>query len=444
MTMTKLVSLVLFTALVSLSACKKDDPITDPPGGNPNYNGPGSNILLIIADDMGIDASPNYPIGAVKPNMPNLMDLANQGITYDNVWANPLCSPTRASIITGRYGYRNGVLGVGSSLEDLPLSEKTLHEYLEENTNGDYAHSIIGKWHLGDIADKPTEMGIGYYAGLLKGALTDYWDWNYTHDGVTETNTEYATLKFTDLAISWINAQTKPWFCWLAYTTPHTPFHLPPDSMHSQGSLAPDQASIDANPLPYYMAMIETLDYEIGRIKNSMSASEWANTTVIFIGDNGTDGNVLQMPYASSHRKGTLFQGGVHVPMIIAGAGVNRSAVREEGMINTVDLFPTICEIAGINQASYEDAQSFKSSFDTPNSLGREYLYTELTGTTGTPGYAIRNDRYKMIFFDGGGRRMFDLQTDPYESVNLLSGTLSTEEIEARNALIAESNRIRS
>ena len=108
---------------------------------------PKPNVLLIIADDMGIDASPNYDIGDIKPHMPNLEALASIGITFDNVWAYPMCSPTRASILTGRYGYRTGVLNAESA-STIPANEKTIQRFLDENTDSSYNHAIVGKWHL--------------------------------------------------------------------------------------------------------------------------------------------------------------------------------------------------------------------------------------------------------------------------------------------------------
>src|SRR5690606_18182498 len=109
---------------------------------------------------------------------------------------------------------------------------------------------------------------------------------------------------------------TAPWFCWLAYTAPHAPFHLPPVNMHTRGALPTDQASIDADPLPYYLAMVESLDFEIGRLFGAIPPADLANTVIIFIGDNGTDRNVVQLPYPMNHAKGSLYEGGVHVPLV--------------------------------------------------------------------------------------------------------------------------------
>jgi len=259
------------------------------------------NILLIIADDMGVDATPGYSIGATKPTMPNLQSLATNGLTFDNAWAYPKCSPTRAALLTGKYGYHNGVLNVENHIS---LTEKSLQTYLDENTSTNYAHSIIGKWHLSNGTNDAELMGADYYAGYSGGSVGDYYNWDLYENGQATATTEYCTTKFTDLAVNWINQQTKPWFCWLAYSAPHTPFHLPPANMHSQGSLPTNQAAINSNPLPYYMAMIESIDYEIGRIQTQIPQAVLDNTIIIFVGDNGTPKSVLQSPYGSTQGKG--------------------------------------------------------------------------------------------------------------------------------------------
>ena len=400
---------------------------------------PKPNILLIIADDMGIDASPNYDIGDTKPNMPNLEALASIGITFDNAWSYPMCSPTRASILTGRYGYRTGVLNAEDA-STIPANEKTIQRFLDENTDSTYSHAIVGKWHLSsNEPNRPNDMGVGYYAGILGGAVNNYNQWQLTENGEQGLSQEYVTTKITDLAINWINEQEKPWFCWVAYNAPHTPFHLPPTEMHSQGALPEDTASVSANPMPYYMAMLESLDYEIGRLADNISAEDYDNTIVIFIGDNGTTRQVLQAPYQDGQAKGTLFQGGVHIPMIVAGDGVTRFNQRDSSLVHTADLFSTIAEIAGLDLPTYEDSYSFKDLLKNDVGNARDYNYSEvLNDTPNKSGYTIRNERYKLIRFDSGNQRFYDLWTDPYEQSNLLGEGLSTEEQTAFEELLAE------
>ncbi|MEW7279904.1 sulfatase-like hydrolase/transferase [Aquimarina sp. 2201CG1-2-11] len=440
------VFLVLFTLL--LAGCEKKEISVAAPNPNQITNDITAkstvakpNILLIIADDMGVDATPGYSIGATKPNMPNLQNLATNGLTFDNAWAYPKCSPTRASMLTGKYGFHTGVLNVGNHVS---LTEKSIQTYLDDNSTT-YSHSIIGKWHLSNGLNDAEVMGVDYYAGYSGGAVSDYYNWNLVENGQSSSTTEYCTSKLTDLAISWINQQSQPWFCWLAYSAPHTPYHLPPTNMHSQGNLPTDQASINANPMPYYMAMIESIDHEIGRIQDSIPTSVMDDTVIIFIGDNGTPKKVLQSPYASTQGKGSLFRGGVNVPLIVSGNGVTRINERDQSMIASTDLFATIAEIAGVNQSTYENSVSFKSVLSTSNTFPRDHNYSELTDASkpAKSGYTIADDLYKVIQLDNGVQKFYDLSTDPYESNNIKTRNQTPAQKSAKNALLSEASLIR-
>lgn len=296
-----------------------------------------------------------------------------------------------------------------------------------------YSSSIIGKWHLSKNASDATTMGVDYNAGLVMGAVSDYSDWQLNENSVNAQSTEYCTKKFTDLGIDWIKKQNNPWFCWMAYTAPHTPLNLPPNHMHSQGNLPSDDASINTDPVLYFMAMMESLAYEMGRILDSLPQAERENTIVIFIGDNGSLRKVIQDQYTKSQTKGKLYQGGTHVPLIVSGKGVSRSGERETRLIQTTDLFTTIAEIAGIDKDSYEDSFSFYSTFSSPDNSAnaRKYNYTEIDPII----YTIRNSRYKLIQFDDNKTEFYNLVTDPYEKSNLIGGTLSQEEEDAKAEL---------
>ena len=434
-------SILLITILSTLlfNSCKDDK--VDGQWFPPTSNQP--NVLLVIADDMSIEACPGYGIGATKPNMPNLQKLIDNGVSFDNFWTNPICSPTRATILSGKYGYNSGVLDVQDN-GTIKADEKTLHQYINEISGNGYSHSIIGKWHLSPREpNRPTQMGIGYYAGLLGGAVSDYGSWQFTENGQTTTSNEYVTEKFTNLAIDWINDQDKPWFCWLAYTAPHTPFHLPPDSMHAQGNLPTDQASIDANPLPYFMAMIESVDHELGRLMDNIPSDELDNTIIIFIGDNGSHGQVIQAPYVSTQAKGSLYEGGIHTPMIVSGVGVNGGSTREPALVSSVDLFATIGELIGSNVTQYEDSYSFAGLLDNSNAQQRVFNYSEVNNDVANrAGYTVRDATYKLIQFDSGNRRFYNLVEDPYETDNLIN-KLSSADQKALSDLEAEAARIR-
>lgn len=429
---------VLFLIIV-ITSCSKDGVIADEETQTVDLE-TKPNILFIIADDMGKDATSGFSEGAIKPNTPNINSFKNSGITFENCWVYPTCSPTRASMITGKYGYRTGVKWANDALNS---SETILQKYIKQQTNDAYATAIIGKWHLsgnGIGISNPENLGMDYYAGLIGGGVQSYYQWMLTSDEQLTPQTDYITEKFTDLSIDWINDQDKPWFLWLAYTAPHTPFHAPPVEMHSQGNL-PDYVS-GMDDLPYYLASIEAMDYQIGRLLDTLPEDERNNTIIIFIGDNGTPNQVAQFPYSSSKAKGSLYQGGINTPLIVSGVNVDRLGTTDDNLITSTDLYATIAEVAGVTVPSINDSKSFKSLFSSDN-LIRNFQYSEKDDGINDL-WTISNGSYKLITNANGTQEMYDLGTDPYENINLLNGTLNATQQTNKTALENELVLIRN
>lgn len=396
------------------------DPVTDPitnPVIEP-VTDKQPNILFIISDDQGLDASAQYDLSEDIPQTPTLNRLAQQGITFDNMWVTPACSTTRASIITGKYGVNNGV-------ESLPANLSSEHEilqsYLKRNTaSKSYQSAVFGKWHLGqnNNTTHPNDVGVDYYAGNL-GNLSDYYDWSLTINGVVENSTEYHSTKITDLALNWVGEQTSPWFAWVAYSAPHSPFHLPPESLHDR-NLSGDVSDINNNKREYYLAAIEAMDTEIGRLLDSLDEEVRNNTLVIFIGDNGTPSGVIDTStYSRTHAKGSLYQGGIATPFIISGQGVTRVNERESALVTATDLYATIAEIAGVSETKIHDSQSFKYLLVEEALGGKEYTYTAFKSDDVT-GWATRSKDYKLIELEDGTQELYLLSDNFAETNNLL------------------------
>ena len=422
-----LVSLMIGVMLLTI-ACSKDDDIGVP---DPKESTP--NVLFIIADDLGKDAMNGFSEGNVKPNTQNIDAIRNSGLSFTNFWTYPTCTPTRASIITGKYGYHSGVKAVGDVLNS---SETSLQKYISDHTNGAYVSAIVGKWHLsgGNATFNPESFGIDYYAGLIRGSVADYYQWELAEDGMTNLQTNYITEKFTDLAIDWVNEQNRTWFLWLAYNAPHTPFHVPPSNMHNQGNLPEYTPGMDA--APYYMAAIEAMDFQIGRLLDSIPSDEKDNTIIIFIGDNGTPNQVAQTPYSGGKVKGTLYQGGINTPLFVSGKDVSRTGT-DANLITSTDLFATISELAGVSVGEIHNSKSFKSLF-THNATLRKYQYSEMEDT-----WAISNGIYKLIEDINGIQEFYNLSNDPYEQNNVLDGTLTSNEMNVKSELETELVNIR-
>ena len=396
------------------------------------------NILLIIADDYGVDVSGQYTdLGADAFPTPHLDALARRGVVFENAWSNPTCSPTRATILTGRYGFRTGVgFGVNEFTTNDGLldvnAEVTLPKAFKA-AGTQYALANIGKWHVSRGVDDPNLAGWDHYAGNLYAGLDDYWSWEKVTNGVETQSTTYATTDSVNDSVAWIadqEANGRPWLLWLALNAPHAPFHLPPSHLHGFDDLPGTPGDIAANTRAYYKAMVQAMDTEIGRL---LSGLDLSNTYVVFVGDNGTPGNVVAEPFDSARSKFTVYQGGVHVPLIVAGPDVSRR--RSERLVNTSDIYSTLLELAGIAVNDVVpsgvtlDSVSFASDlFGTATRRG--WSYTEQFATGGQVGLpfdvslaqVIRDERYKLIAHTSGDEELFDLDGDPLENDNLLDG----------------------
>jgi len=405
---------------------------TDPAPVPDSETSSSPNILLIISDDQGLDASAQYSFSTDIPDTPTLDALANEGVVFDNMWATPACTTTRATIITGKYGVNSGVTFVPAKLSDEDI---ILQQFLKNNTlTQNYQSAVFGKWHLGggnSVVTHPNDVGVDYYAGNISN-VADYFDWELTVNGVTQASTEYHTSKITDLAIDWVADQSTPWFAWVAYSAPHSPFHLPPEELH-QRNLTGTSDDISNNTRDYYLAAIEAMDTEIARLISSLDDETKNNTLIIFIGDNGTPTGVIDTAaFERSHGKGSLYQGGVGIPMIVSGKGVTRVNERETALATTTDLYATIAEAAGIDITQVNDSHSFygllsSDPVNTPN-----YIYTEFESDR-TVGWAVRNEDYKLIQFDDGTQELYSFADGFTDSTNLLptSDAVITAELTA-------------
>lgn len=395
------------------------------------------NILLIIGDDMGVDVLREYNIGTDVPNTPHIDQLIKSGLTFTNVWSAPVCSPTRASILTGKYGVNTGVTTVPGRLSTEHIS---LFKEIASRTNNAYKSAVVGKWHISrsNNIDHPYEHGADDFMGTMGGGVEDYYQWTKVEDNEQSTATDYATSYFTDYALNWINGQTQPWLMWLAHVAPHTPYHIPPEGMYSQESTNTRQQQ--------YRAMVEAMDFEIGRLLDAIPEEVLNNTVIIFLGDNGSPNNMLQT-FPDGHGKGSLYQGGINVPMVIAGKGVTKKNEKEDALINVSDLFVTIIDIVApqtVQESPLHNSLSFKHLLDGSQGTERSYNFMQL-GAGGEDIiediYTVRNDQYKLIRLEQSDE-LYDLHADPYELINLLNLGLTPEQQAIKLELEGELNTI--
>ncbi len=382
------------------------------------------NILLIVGDDLGLDVL--SASGAIEQTAitPNLDALAAGGVTFSQVWSNPVCSPSRASIQTGRYAFRTGIGQlVRQNSRALRIAERTLPEVLDEGTDGAYAHAAIGKWHLGnDSVGGPLAANIaGYqhFAGTLRSiAFPDsYMDWEEVVDGVAQRFEGYATTRTADQFLDWVVQVEDPWFAYVAFNAPHPPLHVPPEELFTR------ELGADPSSREVYLAMVEALDTEIGRMLAGLDPAERENTIVMFVSDNGTPAVGTVAPFVPEQAKATLFEGGVRVPLIIAGPGVASGATCD-ALVSVADLHATVAELAGVELDSLAesielDALSLVPYLESPERPSmRSYLFSELYRPNGEPtpdwappceGVVVAGGCHEDVGFAGPGVTQLEL-----------------------------------
>lgn len=389
------------------------------------------NILLIIGDDIGVD---NISAYNEQPNFsaqtPNIDGLATSGVLFRNTWANPKCSPSRASLLTGRHAFRHGVTHPGGIEGSLSGDEETIAEAVSAVG---YSTALFGKWHLGKVY--PTDQGFDYFSGSLDN-LDAYFGWEKTQisapnaEPLTSVEASYATQVVAEEALAWIEQANGPWFVQVAFNAPHSPYHVPPSNRFSHVSLSGsegDACTMNVNSddtSDCYRAAAEALDSYIGELLASINPAILANTLIIFVGDNGTPGDVVieedGLPFISSHAKGTVYEGGVNVPLIITGGanmGIDSTEVSDN--IQIQDIFSTVLSLANATPSSSAtiDGQSLLGYIDTETSQpsARDSLYTELSSTgQGIDRWAASNGEAKYIFNEDT-EECYNLNTDPGE-----------------------------
>lgn len=403
----------------------------------------GSNVVLIVADDLGIDKIGLYgvPSTVALPNTPTIDNLAAHGVLFENAWAQPVCSPTRATLLTGTQPYDHGVGSpVGPpTANTLPSSANTLAEVLRARG---YFSGMFGKWHLGTaVGERPWEQGWDYFSGSLDGSIDYYDNWERTvYNGVetTTTTTDYATKDAVDSAVTWIRAQKDTtWFASVTFNAPHDPFHWPLATCDGVSGLTVLNDTLN------YNRMVNCMDYHMGRLVDSLAAIDSAmaeNTVIIFVGDNGTPNEVSEI--YDGKAKVSVYLGGVQVPLIIAdGASLIGRTPRfykpdttEDAFAHVVDLFATIggAGIGGGNVSTGYASHSLTRYLTNPAlATDRNHNFSQQFTDGANPSEHasyIKGD-YKLNIHMNSSTgdtcyELFDIDANPEENCNLLDTPL--------------------
>lgn len=371
------------------------------------------NILFLLTDDQG------WPELGVHGNKdldtPNLDRLAAEGVRLSRFYASPVCTPTRAALMTGRYPQRTGAIDTYLGRDTLAADEVTVAEVLKK---AGYRTGQFGKWHLGRYARyHPQSRGFDDYFGFWQyGFINRYFDSDELFEGLTPVITAgYVTDVLTDRAIRFLEEnRSRPFFCYVPYNAPHSP-HLAPDPLVAK-YLRRGLKLADAQ----IYAMIDSIDQNIGRILGAVDRLGLReNTLVVFMTDNG---------FVSSHftaglrgRKTSVFEGGIRVPLIARWPGRIPAGKVVDTPAQHIDLFPTFCEAAGAPLPAGRRLDGVSILSLLRNAGGphpHRYLFHQWTRTRPDPNenWAVHEGSLKLA-----NGLLYDLSTDPGEKTDLTS-----------------------
>ena len=315
----------------------------------------GPNVVLILADDLGYGDLSAW--GGRDLKTPNIDALAALGVRFDQFYSNsPVCSPTRAALLTGRYPDVAGVPGVirtdpADSWGYLSANAALLPNRLRSLG---YHSAIVGKWHLGlEAPNLPNQRGFDHFHGFLGDMMDDYYHHrrhgrNYMRLNDREIDPQsHATDLFTNWAIEYLKSrknQSQPFFLYLAYNAPHAPIQPPQDWLDRVMKREPGISEKRAR----LVALIEHMDAGVGRVMDALKANgQLKNSLVVFVSDNGGDLGTSATCGPLRGGKGQMYEGGIRVPMCAAWPGSIAPGSKCGRVGLTMDLFATVCEAAG-------------------------------------------------------------------------------------------------
>ncbi|MEM1138040.1 MAG: arylsulfatase [Bacteroidota bacterium] len=399
---------LFFVSLIFLllSSCEK-------PTEEKKANKP-PNIVLILTDDQGWgDLSIN---GNRNLSTPNIDALAKNGVAFDRFYVSPVCSPTRAEILTGRYAVRSGVYSTSAGGERIDLDEVTIADYLKENN---YNTACYGKWHSGmQYPYHPNGRGFDDYYGFCSGHWGNYFSPMLERNGEIVKGEGFIIDDFTDKAVSFIEENKEnPFFLYLPYNTPHSPMQVPDkwwDKFKDKElvDLHRDPAEEDLVFTRAALALCENIDWNVGKVMETLRAQGLEeNTIVIYLSDNGP--NSYRWNDGMKGRKGSTDEGGVRSPLIMQWKGKFEGGKKINQIASSLDLLPTLTDFAEM-QSQYKkplDGKSLKPLLleESPDWQERA-IVSHWKGKT-----SVRNQQYRLDHEN----HLFDMLADPGQKVDI-------------------------
>jgi len=429
------------------------------------------NIVVIVADDLGWADLGAY--GSTFHQTPRLDRLAREGLRFSNAYAAcPVCSPTRAALLTGRYpprvgitdyigGQRAGRLRPAPYLDHLPLEETTVADAFQE---AGYLTAFMGKWHLGGTNFYPTKNGFDVnIAGSAQGHPPSYFS-PYKIPTLSDGPAgEYLTDRLTDEAVRFIATnRSRPFLLWLSHYAVHTPLQAKPallEKYRATLTQLPPAGDAEFRPegerrdrrlqrVPVYAAMLESLDQSVGRIGDALAqAGLEERTIIVFTSDNGGLSTSEGSPTSNAPLragKGWLYEGGVRVPLLVKWPGVTKPGGTTDTPAISTDIFPTLLEAASLpaRPLAHVDGVSLVPVLRGGPLPARPFFwhYPHYGNQGGAPAGSVREGDWKLIeWFEDNRVELFNLKTDFVEQNNLAGK--ETEKVKALQARLAQWRR---
>lgn len=376
------------------------------------------NVILILTDDQGYGDLSLH--GNDSLNTPQLDFLGTHGVQFDRFYVSPVCAPTRASLLTGRYHLRTGVYWVTRGAENIDPDEKTIAEVFKENG---YTTGCFGKWHNGaHYPYTPNAQGFDEFIGFKAGHWSNYFDTVLDHNQDTLYSKGYITDVLTDEAIEFIRKnRERPFFCYIPYNAPHTPYQVPDayfdrivDRLHIKDSITNIRRAT-------IYGMCENIDDNVKKLMTELEQTGLTdNTIIVFLTDNGPNGS----RYNGNMRgkKGSVHEGGVRVPCFFYWKNRIEGGRKIYGLAAHIDILPTLvnlCELEFVpgNPLDGIDLSSYLLN-ERKNRIPDRKIYNHQNQGTRLMRYpgAIRTPRYRFVTTGDQQYSLFDMLEDPAET----------------------------
>lgn len=373
------------------------------------------NVVIILTDDQGWgDLSLN---GNANLSTPNIDSLASQGAVFDRFFVSPVCSPTRAEVLTGRYHQRSGVYSTSAGGERMDLDEKTIAQAF---VTGGYVTGAFGKWHNGMQGPyHPNARGFQEYYGFCSGHWGNYFSPVLEHNGEIVKGKGFIIDDLTDHAMNFIETnREKPFFVYIPYNTPHSPMQVPDKYWQKfkdhplplRGTGSNKRENLDHTRAA--LAMCENIDMNVGRLLKKLDELKLSdNTLVMYFSDNGPNGP--RWVGGMRGTKGSTDEGGVRSPMIMRWPGTIQPGLKIPYITSATDLMPTLLEVCGLSAPSAHKLDGYSL---LPLLKGQKPAWeNRMIMNSWKRSFSARTQRFRI---DSKGK-LYDMIDDPGQTKNV-------------------------